>query len=40
MVKGMIAVSEKYALEFGSPTPMPSERQRAEYLSVPDKLAS
>jgi HTH-type transcriptional regulator/antitoxin HigA len=36
----MIAVSEKYALEVGSPTPIASERQHAEYLSVLDKLAS
>ena len=36
----MIAISEKYALEVGSPTPITSERQHAEYLSVLDKLAS
>jgi len=36
----MIAVSEKYALEVGSPTPIASERQHVEYLSVLDKLAS
>lgn len=36
----MIAVSEKYALEVGSPTPITSERQHQEYLSVLDKLAS
>jgi HTH-type transcriptional regulator/antitoxin HigA len=36
----MIAVSEKYALEFSSPTPITSERQHEEYLSVLDKLAS
>jgi HTH-type transcriptional regulator / antitoxin HigA len=36
----MIAVSEKYVLEVGSPTPIASERQHAEYLSVLDKLAS
>jgi hypothetical protein len=36
----MIAVSEKYALEVGSPTPITSERQHEEYLSVPDKLAN
>ena len=36
----MIAVSEKYALEVGSPTPIASERQHEEYLSVLDKLAS
>jgi HTH-type transcriptional regulator/antitoxin HigA len=35
----MIAVSEKYALEVGSPTPITSERQHEEYLSVLDKLA-
>src|ERR1700686_5560378 len=36
----MIEVHEKYALEVGSPTPIASERQHAEYLSVLDKLAS
>ena len=36
----MIAVSEKYALEVGTPTPITSDRQHAEYLSVLDKLAS
>jgi HTH-type transcriptional regulator/antitoxin HigA len=36
----MIAVSEKYALEVGSPTPITSERQHEEYLSVLDRLAS
>ena len=36
----MIAVSEKYALEVGSPTPITSERQHEQYLSVLDKLAS
>jgi len=36
----MIAVSDKYALEIGSPTPMTSERQHQEYLCVLDKLAS
>ena len=36
----MIAVSEKYALEVGSPTLITSERQHEEYLSVLDKLAS
>jgi HTH-type transcriptional regulator/antitoxin HigA len=36
----MIAVSEKYALEVRSPTPIASERQHREYLSVLDKLAS
>ncbi|MBZ5660003.1 MAG: transcriptional regulator [Acidobacteriia bacterium] len=35
----MIAVSDRYALEVGSPTPIASERQHAEYLSVLDKLA-
>jgi HTH-type transcriptional regulator / antitoxin HigA len=35
----MIAVSEKYALEVRSPTPITSERQHSEYLSVLDKLA-
>ena len=36
----MIAISERYALEVGSPTPITSERQHEEYLSVLDKLAS
>jgi HTH-type transcriptional regulator / antitoxin HigA len=36
----MIAVSDKYALEVGSPTPITSERQHEEYLLVLDKLAS
>lgn len=36
----MIEVSEKYALEVSSPTPITSERQHEEYLSVLDKLAS
>src|SRR5487761_892585 len=36
----MIVVSEKYALEVGAPTPITSERQHEEYLSVLDKLAS
>jgi HTH-type transcriptional regulator/antitoxin HigA len=36
----MIAVAEKYALEVCSPTPIRSERQHQEYLSVLDKLAS
>jgi HTH-type transcriptional regulator/antitoxin HigA len=40
VAKIMIAVSEKYALEVGSPTPITSERQHKEYLSVLDKLAS
>jgi len=36
----MIEVPEKYALEVGSPTPIASERQHADYLSALDKLAS
>ena len=36
----MITVSEKYTLEVSSPTPITSERQHREYLSVLDKLAS
>lgn len=36
----MIAVSDKYALEVSSPTPIKSERQYEEYLAVLDKLAS
>lgn len=36
----MIEVSEKYALEVGSPTAITSERQHEEYLAVLDKLAS
>ena len=36
----MIAISEKYALEVGSPTRIASERQHKEYLSVLDRLAS
>jgi HTH-type transcriptional regulator/antitoxin HigA len=36
----MIAVSEKYALEIGSPTPITSERQHEEYLAVLEKLAT
>ncbi len=36
----MIAVSEKYALVVGSPTPITSERQHEEYLFVLDRLAS
>ena len=36
----MIAVPEKYALEVSSPTPIASERQHGEYLSIVDKLAS
>lgn len=35
----MIAVAEKYALEVGSPTPIKSDRQHEEYLSVLDKIA-
>jgi HTH-type transcriptional regulator/antitoxin HigA len=40
VAKAMIAVSEKYALEVSSPTPITSGRQHEEYLSVLDKLAS
>jgi HTH-type transcriptional regulator/antitoxin HigA len=36
----MIAVPEKYALEVSSPTPITSERQHEEYLTIVDKLAS
>jgi len=36
----MIALSEKYALQVGSPTPITSERQHEHYLSILDKLAS
>src|SRR5260370_15182864 len=36
----MIAVSDKYALEVSSPTPIASKRQHEEYLSIVDKLAS
>jgi HTH-type transcriptional regulator / antitoxin HigA len=36
----MIAVAEKYALEVSSPTPITSERQHEDYLSVLDKLTS
>lgn len=36
----MIAVPEKYALEVSSPTPITSERQHEQYLSVLNKLAS
>ena len=35
----MIAVNEKYALDIGTPTPITSDRQHAEYLSVLDQLA-
>ena len=38
VAKIMIAVAEKYALEVGSPTPITSERQHEEYMSVLDKL--
>src|ERR1700676_2907827 len=40
VAKMMIAVPDKYALEVGSPTPITSERQHEQYLSVLDKLAS
>jgi HTH-type transcriptional regulator/antitoxin HigA len=36
----MIAVSEKYALEVSSPTPITSDRQHKEYLSVLGNLAN
>ena len=36
----IIAVSEKYALEVGSPTPITSERQYEEYVLILDKLSS
>jgi len=36
----MIAVPEKYALEVSSPTPITSQRQHEQYLSVLDKLTS
>jgi len=36
----MIGVPEKYALEISSPTPIRSERQHEQYLSVLDRLAS
>ena len=36
----MIGVPEKYSLEVSSPTPIASQRQREQYLSVLDKLAS
>jgi hypothetical protein len=35
-----ISVSEKYALEVRSPSPIASERQHGEYLSVLDQLLS
>jgi HTH-type transcriptional regulator / antitoxin HigA len=40
MGEGMIAVNEKYALDVRTPTPITSDRQHAEYLSVLDKLAA
>ena len=36
----MIGVPEKYALEVSSPTPITSQRQHEQYLSVLNKLAS
>ena len=36
----MIAVPEKYALEVSSPSPIASEQQHQQYLSVLDKLAA
>jgi HTH-type transcriptional regulator/antitoxin HigA len=36
----MIAVDEKYAIDVRTPTPITSERQHREYLSVVDYLAS
>jgi len=36
----IITVPEKYALQVGSPTPITSERQHEQYLSVLDQLAS
>jgi HTH-type transcriptional regulator/antitoxin HigA len=36
----MIEISEKYALEVSSPTPITSAAQHEEYLSVLDKLTS
>jgi HTH-type transcriptional regulator/antitoxin HigA len=36
----MIAVDEKYAIDVRMPTPITSERQHREYLSVVDYLAS
>lgn len=35
----MISVPGKYALEVGAPTPITSEQQHEEYLSVLDRLA-
>jgi HTH-type transcriptional regulator / antitoxin HigA len=40
MGERMIAVNEKYALDVRTPTPITSDRQHAEYLSVLDKLAA
>ena len=40
MATVMIEISDKYALEVGSPTTITSERQHMEYLAVLDKLAS
>lgn len=40
MAEDMIEISDRYALEVGSPTPITSERQHEEYLAVLDKLAS
>jgi HTH-type transcriptional regulator / antitoxin HigA len=39
VAKIVIAVSEKYSLEVGAPTPITSERQHQEYLAVLDQLA-
>jgi len=36
----IMSVHEKYTLEVGTPTPIASERQHEEYLSVLDKLAN
>ena len=36
----MVVVPAKYALEVASPTPIVSERQHEEYLSVLDKLTN
>ena len=36
----MMIVPQSYALEVSSPTPIASERQHEQYLSVLDKLAS
>jgi HTH-type transcriptional regulator / antitoxin HigA len=36
----MIEVSERYALEAGTPTAITSERQHGEYLAVLERLAS